>query len=135
MTDEQTALLAEAADSLAAARLLLDGGFPGYAAARAYYAMFYIAEAFLESDGLSFSKHSAVISAFGERYAKTGIVPTEYHHFMIEAQSLRHAGDYGERDAVNETQAAEQIARGDSFLSFAHTRLDEMLAQRDIDTA
>jgi uncharacterized protein (UPF0332 family) len=121
MTDEQAALLAEAADSLAAAR--------------AYYAMFYIAEAFLECDGLSFSKHSAVIAAFGQRYTKTGVVPAEYHHYLIEAQSLRHAGDYGERDAVNEAQAAEQIARGARFLSFARTRFSGMLAQQDADTA
>ena len=53
MTEDQRELLEEARDSIAAARLLLDGGFPGYAASRAYYAMFYVAEALLEE--LSFS--------------------------------------------------------------------------------
>ena len=42
MTGEQQELLAEARHSIAAARLLLSGGYAGYAASRAYYAMFYV---------------------------------------------------------------------------------------------
>jgi len=64
MTDDQLDLLQEARDSVSAAKLLLGGGYAGYAASRAYYAMFYIAEAFLEGEGMSFSKHSAIIAAF-----------------------------------------------------------------------
>ena len=45
MTDDQRELLQEARDSVSAARVLLDAGYPGYAASRAYYAMFYVAEA------------------------------------------------------------------------------------------
>ncbi|MEQ8225686.1 MAG: HEPN domain-containing protein [Candidatus Eremiobacterota bacterium] len=66
MSKEQIELLNEARKSLSAAKLLLDGGYTGYAASRAYYAMFYIAEAFLEGEGMSFSKHSAVIANFGK---------------------------------------------------------------------
>lgn len=61
MTEDERDLLVEARDSLAAARTLLASGFPGYAASRAYYSMFYVAEAFLETEELAFSKHSAVI--------------------------------------------------------------------------
>jgi uncharacterized protein (UPF0332 family) len=59
MTDEQRELLLKAQQSLEAAKLLLVNDFPEYATSRAYYSMFYIAEAFLEGEGLSFSKHSA----------------------------------------------------------------------------
>ena len=100
MTEDQQELLEEARDSLSAARLLLTGGYPGYAASRAYYAMFYIAEAFLEGEGMSFSRHSAVIAAFGHHFARTGKAPVEFHRFLLEAQELRHSGDYGERHAV-----------------------------------
>jgi uncharacterized protein (UPF0332 family) len=65
MKPEQLNLIQNARHSISAVKLLLDNGFPGYAAARAYYAMFYIAEAFLDGEGMSFSKHSAVIGAFG----------------------------------------------------------------------
>ncbi|MEG3931506.1 MULTISPECIES: HEPN domain-containing protein [unclassified Microcoleus] len=47
MKPEQLELIQKSRESISAAKLLLDNGFPGYAAARAYYAMFYIAEAFL----------------------------------------------------------------------------------------
>jgi len=111
MTEDQKDLLEEARDSIAAADLLLAGGFQGYAVSRAYYAMFYIAEAFLEGLGLSFSKHSAVIAAFGQHFAQTGKVPVEFHRFLLEAFELRHAVAYD--------QAQEQIARARRFLELA----------------
>ena len=119
MTEDQKDLLEEARDSIAAADLLLTGGFQGYAVSRAYYAMFYIAEAFLEGLGLSFSKHSAVIAAFGQYFAQTGKVPVEFHRFLLEAFELRHKGDYGLRNAVAYDQAQEQIARARRFLELA----------------
>jgi hypothetical protein len=50
MTEDQLELLLKARQSLSAARLLLDNGFPDYATSRAYYTMFYIASAFLEGE-------------------------------------------------------------------------------------
>ncbi len=71
MTSGQSALLQKATDNTQAARLLVEGDFYDISISRAYYAMFYIAEAFLLSKGFTFSKHSAVISAFGQYFAKT----------------------------------------------------------------
>ncbi len=116
MTEDQQELIEEARDSILAATLLLNGGYPGYAASRAYYAMFYIAEAFLEGLGMSFSKHSAVIAAFGQHFAQTGKVPAEFHRFLLEAYELRHKGDYSLRHAVTNDQAQEQIVRAEEFL-------------------
>ena len=39
------------------------------AVSRAYYAMFYCAEALLDADGLAFSSHAAVVSGFGLHFA------------------------------------------------------------------
>ncbi|MDY7004028.1 MAG: HEPN domain-containing protein [Cyanobacteriota bacterium] len=61
MNIEQQQLLQKARDSLQAAQLLVDNNLAAFAAARAYY----IVEAFLLGEGLTFSSHSAVISAFG----------------------------------------------------------------------
>ncbi len=79
MTPEQQALLDKARRSLEAARSLIQQGFYDFAVSRAYYAMFYIAEALLDQEGLSFSSHAAVISAFGQHLARPGKVPTEVH--------------------------------------------------------
>ncbi|MEG5031740.1 HEPN domain-containing protein [Microcoleus sp. AT3-D2] len=75
MKPEQLDLLLKARQSLSAAKLLLNNGFPDYAASRAYYAMFYIAEAFLDGEGMSFSSHATVIGAFGREFARTGRLP------------------------------------------------------------
>jgi len=119
MTEDQLELLLKARQSLSAARVLLDNGFPDYATSRAYYTMFYIAEAFLEGQGMSFSSHAAVISAFGREFARTGRVPVEFHQFLIRAQDLRNAGDYGQLNAVTAQQANEQITRAEQFLELA----------------
>lgn len=89
MTEDQRELIEEARDSVEAAEILLQNLYPGYAASRAYYAMFYLAQAFLEGEGLAFSRHSAVIAAFGQHFARTGRVPAHYHKYLIEAQALR----------------------------------------------
>jgi uncharacterized protein (UPF0332 family) len=130
MTDDQLELFESARDSLAAARLLLNGGFPGFAASRAYYAMFYIAEAFLEGKGLSFSKHSAVIAAFGQHFAHTGQVPTQFHKFLLQAQELRHSGDYGTTHSVTTEQAESTMAQAEMFLQLAE-RLIGPIPPRD----
>ncbi len=119
MNDAQRDLILSARDSIAAAKLLLDSSYPDYAASRAYYAMFYVAEAFLEGKGLSYSKHSAVVSAFGREFAATGLVPAEYHKSLVRAQELRHVADYGPRKFVEPDKAREQIARAERFLDLA----------------
>ncbi len=122
MTSAQLNLLAKARQSLSAAKLMLDGEYPDYAASRAYYTMFYIAKAFLEDKGLSFSK-SGVISAFDRKFARTGRVPVKFHQYLIRAQELRNAGDYGELDAVTSDRAAESIAQAEEFLELAQNAI------------
>lgn len=120
MNEDVKDLLLQAGDSLSAARLLLQNGYPGYAASRAYYAMFYVAEAFLKTKELAFSKHSAVIAAFGREFANTGMVPIEFHGFLIKAQEMRHKGDYGRGgDLVDADTAAVQIEHAQRFLEVA----------------
>jgi uncharacterized protein (UPF0332 family) len=119
MTEDQAELIRKAEESISAARLLLHGGYADYAASRAYYSMFYIAEAFLEGDNLSYSKHSAVIAAFGQHFAKTGRVSTNLHQHIIEAQELRNAGDYGGFHAVTIEKAEEVINQAREFMDAA----------------
>lgn len=66
MTPQQQALIQKATRSIQSATLQNETGFPEFAASRAYYAMFYIASAFLEGEKLAFSSHAAVIATFGQ---------------------------------------------------------------------
>ena len=123
MTPEQRELLSKARSSLAAAGLLRREGHHGFAASRAYYAMFYVAQALLLGKDLAFSKHSAVHAAFGAHFVKTGVVPAAFHRYLIRAMQVRHAADYGEPDAVSEAECDEQIARAREFLDLAQRQI------------
>jgi uncharacterized protein (UPF0332 family) len=117
------ALLAKAGESLGAARLLADAGYHDFAVSRSYYTMFYVAEAFLLSRNLAYSKHAAVIAAFGQQFAKTGDVPVEFHRYLIEGQDSRNIGDYDLAVRLGRDEAEQQIKRAEEFLAFAKKSL------------
>jgi uncharacterized protein (UPF0332 family)/predicted nucleotidyltransferase len=125
MTPEQAALLQKATDSLRAARLMANDSLYGFAASRAYYTMFYVAQALLLSKGLSFSKHSAVIAAFGKHFAHPGIVPVAFHRHLIDAQEARLIGDYAPQANLTEPDVATLIVQADAFVDEASRLLAE----------
>ncbi|PIY16639.1 MAG: hypothetical protein COZ15_05010 [Elusimicrobia bacterium CG_4_10_14_3_um_filter_49_12_50_7] len=80
--DEITKLINKAERGIKTAnRNLTDECYDG-AVSRAYYAMFYCAEALLLTKDLRFSKHSAVHSAFGQYFAKTGEIKKKLHKIL-----------------------------------------------------
>jgi len=116
-------LVAKAHDSIIAAETLLQKSFAGFAASRAYYAMFYLAEAFLLEKGQTFSSHAAVIAAFGKEYAKTEVLDPKFHKYLIISQSERQVGDYGIGEAVNLEDAIKLISWAKEFLEVAKQHL------------
>ena len=94
MNANQRALLTKARRSVAAGRRLAAEGDLDFAVSRAYFAMFYTAQAFLLRRERRFSKHSAVIAAFGQEFAKDDEALREFHHGLVEAQDARNVGDY-----------------------------------------
>jgi uncharacterized protein (UPF0332 family) len=123
MTAEQQGLLEKAVRSLQAARLLNQEGLAEFAVSRAYYAMFYVAEAFLEGEELSFSKHSAVIAAFGQHFARTGRVPVEFHRYLISSEQIRLRADYNIEPNLTQADAAQLMTRAEEFLEFAQQQI------------
>lgn len=117
MTDAVRELLAKAEQSIGAAELLLKDGYVDFAASRSYYAMFYAIEAVLLSRDLSYSKHSAVIAAFGKEFVKTGSFDSCFHRYLLDAFDLRNAGDYGIMHAVGEDQAKRVINEARELLA------------------
>jgi len=104
---------------LRSARLLLEDGDVESAVSRAYYAMFFAAEALLARLGLSFSSHHAVIGAFGREFAKAGRLPVELHRFLIDAVEARNLGDYQVRSGLVEKTAAQHIESAERFVEAA----------------
>lgn len=120
---EIEALLARARDSVAAGHSMLRDGFPDFAASRAYYAMFYVAEALLVDLGESYSSHAAVISAFGRMFAKTSRMDPKFHQWLIAAQNLRNVADYGVEAHVSPEQARLTCAWAEEFIQAAKVLL------------
>jgi uncharacterized protein (UPF0332 family) len=130
LTDAQSGLLRKAHRTLQSARLLLtDDDYDG-AVSRAYSAMFYVAEALLLSKDLTFSSHSAVISAFRKEFAKPGTIPGEYHRHLMDAQEARNTGDYQVVSHLTEEEAVQHIAHAGDLL-----KLGEKLLQCNPDTS
>jgi len=118
-TPEIEYFLKRAEESHEAAKVLLDGGFLGFSAAQSYYTMFYLAQALLLSKNLTFSSHSAVIASFGKELAKTGLLDSKFHRYLINAQERREIVHYGITRDVSDQQALESYQWAEEFIQTA----------------
>lgn len=125
MSDALRAFIEKAKESLVASKLLADNQLYDFAGSRAYYTMFYIAEAFLWQQRLSFSSHSAVIAKFGQEVARKGIVPLEFHQYLIDAQDKRTQADYNiEQDVrLSQEDVRQLIQQCKAFIKQAESVL------------
>jgi uncharacterized protein (UPF0332 family) len=105
-----------ARDELRATQINLSEALYGVAVTRAYYAMFYAANALLVSRGISRSKHSGVIAAFGEHFVKTGLIETRYAKMLGSAFDSRLDSDYDVTFAADQALAEELLRDAQSFV-------------------
>jgi uncharacterized protein (UPF0332 family) len=117
------AFFTKAFASLEAAELLGEQGFYGFAVSRAYYAMFYAAEALLYMRNLSFKSHSGVIAAFGKEFSKTKELDPKYHRYLMDAEDYRYQGDYAVGKEVTHSQYQESIIWAREFIAAAQSYL------------
>ncbi len=118
-------LLAKARRAIDAARILLAGDGPEFASGRAYYAMFYIAEASLHERGERFRRHSAVHAAYGKIFAKTGLLDSRFHRWLLRAFEARLENDYGFDATASEAEVREMVEQARTFLVAASEFLDQ----------
>lgn len=118
MNDEAKLLIKKAQRSLIGAELLVEHDLAELAMSRAYYAMFYTASAFLLAKNLSFSSHSAVISAFGREFARENQSFRDFHRALIDAQDLRNRSDYDLDANISPSEAKQQMAIAQQFIDF-----------------
>lgn len=109
--------------SIAAAEHLLLDGYAEFAASRAYYAMFYAAEALLSEHGRRFRKHAGVHSAFGQQFAKTGLIDPKFHRWLLDAFDKRVKSDYGVDEVLVRVDAEVLIHQAEEFLAAARQLL------------
>ncbi len=120
MKAETGRLLDKAGHAIRAAEILLDSDEGDFAAGRAYYAMFYVAEALLIERGKRFRKHSAVHAAFGEQFTKPGLLESKYHRWLLDAFDRRIVSDYDTTGELSPQEVRETISRAKEFLTQAN---------------
>jgi len=97
----------------------LADGFYGSAVNRAYYAIFYAANALLATQGLFRSKHSDVIAAFRQHSVKPGLIEVEYGDIYGRVMDDRHISDY-------DVQTTIELDRARTDLEDAHRFVDRI---------
>ena len=108
--DEVRLYLESAQRDIEAAESNLEYGYYHIVISRAYYAMFYSVHALLASKDITRSKHSGVVSAFGEYFVKTGQIDKKYAKMITNAFNARLDSDY-EMAFIAEKETAESILR------------------------
>lgn len=121
-------LVSKSRRSLAAADALTARGDHDFAVSRAYYAMFYLAEAALLAQGLSYSKHSAVIGAFGRELVKGGGLSADLHASLRSAFDARSLGDYGASPVIERDAAGRVLTDARTFAQAVEPTLRKHLS-------
>ena len=125
MKEYASKLLDKALDAIEAAEGLTNMGKAEFAAGRAYYAMFYVAEALLYNEfDLKLNQHGQVIAAYGKHFAKTKELDPKYHRWLRDGFEKRIFGDYGVDTGIDEDVAANMINQARDFLLDARKYID-----------
>ena len=98
------------------AKLLLETGDYESAVSRAYYTMFYCAQALLIRKGIICSTHKGVISEFGKVFIKEGILPKELGKAINKAFMKRQLSDYSCEEVITKKDAEQSIQDAEVFL-------------------
>ena len=118
-------LLNKAKRAIEAAQQLSKSGHLEFAIGRAYYAMFYTAEALLNEKDYTFKKHGGVHGAFGKQFVKTGDFDPKFHRWLLNAFDRRILGDYAIHIDFIQEEVDEMIAQAIEFLQAANHYLSE----------
>ena len=114
-----------AREMLNAAEHNVSGGFHGSAVNRAYYAIFYAANALLATQDLSRSRHSGVIAAFRQRFVKPGLIEAEYGDIYGRIMDDRHVSDYDVEASIDPDRAQTDVDDARRFVDRSVRYLNE----------
>ena len=121
MTPEAQTLInlrvAQAADSMAEARLLVERGMRLGSMDRIYFTMFYCACALLATKEFGPSRDGGIAAEFHREFVKTGLVPPEVGERFKRATQLHHDVDLGAKQPPVSERLHELLADAESLLT------------------
>jgi uncharacterized protein (UPF0332 family) len=120
---ETRALLDKAKRSFEAAESMLLKGFTDFAASRACYGCFYVAQALLLTQEHHFYSHAQALSLF----TQSNLLDGRFHQLLARASEMRQLADYQAGITIEAEAAMDLIREGQVFL-LAASRYLRLLA-------
>jgi len=118
-------LLDKALDTIDGAEILFNHHKTEMAAGRAYYALFYIAEALLNEKELQFKEHGKVIGAYGKEFAKTNLLDPKFHRWLRLGFDTRLVSDYQVDSTIEAAVVSDMLNQAREFLQAAQEYLEK----------
>lgn len=114
---QHDSLFAKAQRYLRSAALLLEMEDYDSSVSRAYFAMFYSAQAILIFDEGALSSRQTIRSAFRRRYVETGILPARAGDALNEAAYIQEIADYGHESDIDKAIAERILQEAEAFVN------------------
>lgn len=127
MDERIEALLKKAQVFLRSAAVLIELEDYDSTASRAYFAMFYAAQAALLYDGGSVNSAQGTRSAFTTRFVDHGPLPPRAGEVFARASELQEIGDYASSFAVSEADAEFILSEAEAFVNSLERLVERFL--------
>lgn len=128
MEEKIEALLNKAQKYLRSAAVLFELEDFDSTASRAYFAMFYTAQAMLLSETQAFSSKQGIRSSFIQHFVDNGPLPARAGEAFERASELQEVGDYAYDFAVSAEQAEYVLAEAEAFVNSITNLIERRVA-------
>jgi len=98
---------------------------------RSYYCIFHSIRAILALDKFDSKKHSGIISAFRQKYIKTGVFADHFSDIIGNAFEIRNDSDYEDFYLISKSEALQQIENAQSFLKAVKEYVNRLTDEED----
>ncbi len=115
--DVSSALLHKAQRYLRSASVLLEVGDHDSTVSRAYFAMFYAAQALLLRRDVRLAPGQGLRAAFIEQFVATGQLPERAGIALEDGYLLMETADFGHQASVTGLQAERMLAEAEAFVN------------------
>ena len=124
--DATEQLLNKSQQYLRSAAVLLETGDYDSCVSRAYFAMFYAAQAALLDVGATVKSRRSVRSAFIERFVQNGQFPQRAADVLNDAYKRQETADFAQRTVTEESEAEHTLSQAEAFIG----SIDELVRRQ-----
>lgn len=128
MSDKITFLLEKAQTFLRSAAVLLELEDYDSSASRAYFAMFYAAQALLLAENGRIPEEQGIRSSFISQFVESGPLPERAANALEQGHELMEVGDYSSSFAVKQPDCERILQEAEAFVNTLTDMIEETAA-------